>query len=66
MARRRLCLLRSYNSNPEVVALLLQAGADINEKAKDGWTPLEIAAAGTSDAKEDNSNPEVVKRCCYI
>ena len=44
MAWTPLMFAARYNSNPEVVALLLQAGADINEKDKDGWTPLMFAA----------------------
>ena len=42
------------NSNPEVVALLLQAGADIHEKAN-RWRD-----AAYSFAASYNSNPEVV------
>ena len=42
------------NAGPEKVRQLIQAGADVNAKNKDGWTPLMIAAAL-------NSNPEVLK-----
>ena len=43
----------AYNSVPEVVATLLQAGADFNSRTKDGWTALMVAAARST-------NPEVV------
>ena len=41
------------NNNPEIIAALLNAGANIHEKDKDGDTPLHIAAIG-------NNNPEII------
>ena len=43
-----------YNSNPEVIDVLLKAGADVNAKDQDGQTALMSAA-------RYNSNPEAVK-----
>lgn len=34
-----------YNPNPEVCEVLVQAGAKLNARDKDGWTPLIFAAA---------------------
>ena len=42
-----------FSKNPEVVTLLIKAGADVNTKSEDGVTPLYMAAFG-------NENPEVV------
>ena len=41
------------NPNPEVITVLLQAGAHINARAAGGMTPLMWAAAR-------NKNPEVI------
>lgn len=41
------------NPNPEVIAVLLKAGADVNMKDANGCTPLLWAAWG-------NQNPEVI------
>jgi ankyrin repeat protein len=41
-----------YNSNPEVITVLLKGGADIRARDKDGSTALMVAA--------QNDNPEVV------
>jgi len=41
------------NLNPEVISVLLKAGADVNMKDANGCTPLLWAAWG-------NSNPEVI------
>ena len=43
----------AHNSNPEVITVLVQAGADVNATDASGVTPLMLAAAG-------NSNPEVI------
>ena len=44
----------AYNSNPEIVEILLQAGAAIDTKiVLIGWTPLHAAAAY-------NSNPKII------
>ena len=43
-----------YNENPEVTKLLLDAGADVNARDKNGCTPLIWAAVF-------NENPEVTK-----
>ncbi|GHV40084.1 hypothetical protein FACS1894187_20670 [Synergistales bacterium] len=43
----------TYNSNPEVTALLLENGVDINAEDADGLTALMLAAY-------NNSNPEVI------
>ena len=42
------------NAGPEKVRQLIQAGANVNAKNKDGLTPLMLAA-------RDNTNPEVLK-----
>ena len=47
-------LAAGNNPNPEVLKALLEAGADVNAKNKDGVTPL-MPAAGS------NPNPEVLK-----
>ena len=41
------------NQNPEVIRVLLDAGADVNARVEDGMTPLMFAAEG-------NQNPEVI------
>ena len=41
-----------FSKNPEVVTLLIKAGADVNTKSEDGVTALYMAAFG-------NENPEV-------
>ena len=41
-------------AGPEEVRQLIQDGADVNAKNKDGWTPLMIAVG-------NNPNPEVLK-----
>ena len=46
-------LASALHDDPEVVALLLDRGADIKAKKDDGWTPLHLAAWS-------NDNPEVV------
>ena len=43
----------AYMSNPEIVSMLLKAGADVNAKDKDGDAPLMFAAIS-------NSNPEII------
>jgi ankyrin repeat protein len=43
----------SNNQNPEVIAMLLKAGDDINAKDKNGGTPLMYAA-------KNNQNPGVI------
>ncbi|MBO46365.1 MAG: hypothetical protein CMJ96_05645 [Planctomycetes bacterium] len=42
-----------FNSNPEVITVLLKAGAELEARAEDGSTPLMFAAVG-------NSSPEVI------
>ena len=42
-----------FSKNPEVVTLLIKAGADVNTKSEDGVTALYMAAFG-------NENPEVL------
>ena len=42
-----------YNQNPEVITELIKAGAKINDRANNGWTPLMHAA-------QSNQNPEVI------
>jgi ankyrin repeat protein len=42
------------NENPEVIRVLLDAGADIEASDRNGWTPLRHAAVS-------NENPEVVR-----
>ena len=42
-----------YNSDPEVITALIEAGASVNQKGPGGRTPLMFAA-------EDSSNPEVI------
>ncbi len=42
-----------FNQNPEVITILLKAGADVNMKDANGCTPLLWAAWG-------NQNPEVI------
>ena len=42
-----------YNENPEVISLLLKAGADINVKTPDGVTVL-------MSASDHNPNPGVI------
>ena len=46
-------LAAEFNENPEVVTLLIKAGADVNAKDGNGFTPLYYAASF-------NENPEVV------
>ena len=41
------------NDNPEIIAALLNAGANIHEKDKNGRTPLHFAA-------ENNDNPKII------
>ena len=43
-----------HNTRPEVVALLIKAGADVDAKGKHGRTPLHRAA-------RSNENPEIVE-----
>jgi len=43
----------AYNPNPEVITVLLKAGADIKARNKDGETALMLAA-------QYNQNPEVI------
>ena len=40
-----------YNTDPEIIALLLELGADVNSKTDLGRTPLQLAAGYNSDAK---------------
>lgn len=42
------------NTTPETIESLIKAGANVNVKANDGWTPLMSAA-------KNYFNPEVVK-----
>ncbi len=42
------------NQNPEVIKVLLEAGADVNARTAADKTPLMFAA-------ENNQNPEVIK-----
>ena len=42
------------NTNPAIISVLLNAGADANARTKNGFTALHIAAAG-------NKNPVVFK-----
>ena len=44
----------SKSSNPNIISLLLDNGAYVNEKDSDGWTPLMRASAF-------NENPEIVQ-----
>ena len=48
-----LILAAAYNSNPEVITVLVQTGANVNARDESGLTPLMWAAA-------NNSNPEVI------
>ena len=41
------------NHNPEVISLLLEAGAKIDDRDKGDWTPLMLAAKHTK-------NPDVI------
>jgi ankyrin repeat protein len=41
--------------SPEIVTLLIEAGADVNAKNDYGWTPL------MSAAMHSNSSPEIIK-----
>ena len=43
----------SRGSAPEAITVLIKAGADVNAKSNDGFTPLLTAA-------KDNKNPEVI------
>jgi ankyrin repeat protein len=49
-----LMLAALFSDNPQVMKLLIAAGAGVNEKTEEGMTPLLIAAAYTS-------SPEVIK-----
>ena len=42
-----------YNSSPDVITALLEAGASINDRTDDGMTPLMYTA-------QYNSNPDVI------
>ena len=42
------------NSNPEVLRVLIEGGADVNAATKNGWTPLIYAV-------QYNSNPDVIR-----
>ena len=44
----------SYNKNPKVITLLMNAGLNVNSRNSGGQTPLHWAASG-------NKNPEVIK-----
>jgi hypothetical protein len=42
-----------FSSTPEIVSLLVEKGAEIEVRDKDGWTPLMVAAGYSS-------TPEIV------
>ena len=41
------------NTKPEVISVLLKAGADVNARSKSSLTSLDVPAGG-------NANPEVI------
>ena len=53
VGRTPLHMAAEYNANPNVIHLLLSAGADINTRTIAGWTPLHVAA-------QYNANPNVI------
>ena len=44
----------AFNKNPDIIKALLAAGAEVNAKDEDGWTPLHFAAGFTE-------NPDIIK-----
>ena len=46
----RLCIIAARRGVWNIVALLLENGADVNAKTDDGWTPLVAAANSGHDA----------------
>jgi ankyrin repeat protein len=46
-------MFAGFNTNPDVISVLIKAGADVNARNVDGLTPLMFAA-------EHNTNPEVL------
>ncbi len=44
-----------WNASPDEISCLIEAGADVNARGKDGWTPLHRAASRTT-------NPEIITR----
>ena len=48
-------LVAISNENPEVIAVLLEAGADVNARGTGGFTALHFAAS-------QNRNPEILER----